>query len=336
MAKVFSKREITRFCSQLQLLINAGVPLLEALSMIARLTKNSTYNMIAEKLSEGESLADAIAAYFPPMLKGAIESAERAGNLEEVLGRMSDYYKHQVEVEEKIKSSLLYPGLVLALCAFSILMLILFVIPDFNNMFRELGIGLPFFTALFINLYEAIVNYGIVSMVLFFIMIAIMAKASKTERGGAFLDSLRMKIRFLHEGQVLQSIRNLGSLLQGGIPMDTALALTAKAINNRSLKNIIMDLKKAVENGSELNRAFSQFPCFSTQIVNMVALGEKSGKLPEMLISAADFCEMEREVLIKRLVTLFEPTLTLVVGIVVAAVALAMFLPMMNMISSLQ
>jgi len=336
MAKTFNKREIFRFCSQLQLLITSGVPLLDALSMIARLTKNPVYNNMAEKLSEGESLARAMSAYFPPVISGSIESAEKAGNLEEVLGRLSAYYKSQVEIEEKIKSAMLYPCLVIILCFFSLLILILFVVPDFKSMFKELGISLPLITTIFMALAEYLAGSWLILISLSLVFIFILKKVLQTERGGACLDHLQMKIRFFYEEQVLQVLRSLGYLLQGGIPLNLALALTVQSIKNRVLKRAMVNLKNEVENGAELNQALSQAPCFSSQIINMVALGEKSGRLSEMLLSATDFYEMEREIFVKRLITLFEPGLTLVVGLLVAVVALAMFLPMINMLSGLQ
>ncbi|MFC1571103.1 type II secretion system F family protein [Candidatus Margulisiibacteriota bacterium] len=330
------KRAIARFCSQFQILLASGVPLLESLQIIKRMLKREELDSIILKLSEGSSLAEAMRCLFPTMVVSSIESAERAGNLEEVLGRLSKYYEERAEMEEKIKSALIYPSFVVTLCLASLIVLLVFVLPGFKSLFSDLDADLPLFTQIIIGFGEGFSKVWYVPVFVCSGLGIYIPRYRKTEQGAMTLDRLILKLRFVYREQIIQSFRTLGSLLRGGIPIVQALTTTANSSKNRAFQNIILEIKRAIEDGEKLSVAFAKYEIFPQEAIQMIAVGENSGTLAEMLLSIANFYEKEREVFIKRFTTMLEPALTLIVGLVVGIIAIAMFLPMINMISKLQ
>ena len=150
------------------------------------------------------------------------------------------------------------------------------------------------------------------------------------------IDQLVLKISLHRKSLVSQMIRTLGELLQGGAPILEALATAVASINNSYLKSIISEIKHSVENGNKLSQAMASSPVFDKEMIDMTEVGENSGQLAEMLINVADLYDREREHSIKRFTTLLEPVMTLVVGLMVGVIAVAMFMPLVNMISQLQ
>jgi type IV pilus assembly protein PilC len=324
---IIKKRQIARFCSQLRMLLGSGVPLLQSLSIVSNILKDKRYETVIQRISEGESLADAMSGHFPPMVTSSIESAERVGSLEETLGRLARYYEERAEVEDKIKSALIYPCFVLSLCFLSLVILFVFVLPGFKDLFADLGADLPLFTRIIIGSGEVVSNtwYLFVTVGLLGIFIA-----------ARFKEKWLLKIRFVSRGQIIQSFKTLGSLLQGGVSITQALDSAANASRIKVFQRIVFEVKEAIENGERLSQVLSNYGIFPQEAIQMIAVGENSGKLGEMLVNIADFYEKEKELFIKRFTSMLEPALTLTVGIVVGIIAIAMFLPMVNMISKLQ
>jgi len=321
------KRGIARFCSQLRMLLGSGVPLLEALSIVSNILKDKCCEMVIQRISEGESLADAMKEVFPPLVTSSIESAERVGSLEEALGRLTKYYEERAEVEDKIKSALIYPCFVLTLCFLSLVILFVFVLPGFKSLFADLGAELPLFSRVIIGSGELVSNFWYL-FVLFFLAVIIIAARLR--------EKWLLKIRFISRGEIIQAFKTVGSLLQGGVSITQALDSAANASRIKTFQKIIAEVKEAIENGERLSHVLGTYRMFPSEAIQMIAVGENSGKLGEMLINIADFYEKEKELFIKRFTSMLEPALTLTVGIVVGIIAIAMFLPMVNMISKLQ
>jgi len=334
--KNLSKCEIARFCDQLRMLLSSGVPLLDSLRIIKNITPHKGYEYLIQRISEGESLAVAMLNYFPPMIISSITGAEKAGNLEEVLERLAKYYEERAETEEKIKSSLLYPCFVIFLSLVSLIVIFMFVLPGFKEMFVDLETELPIFTQIIMGSGEFILATWYISFIIFLAIGVFLVRYKKTDQGKLKIDSLLLKIRFIQREQVCQGFRTLGSLLGGGIPIVEALKTTIDSIKNRAFQKIVLEIKEAIENGERLSEVFSKYKIFPREAIQMISVGEGAGNLSQMLLSIADFYEKEREVFIKRFTSLLEPALTLFVGIIVGVIAISMFLPMINVISELQ
>jgi type IV pilus assembly protein PilC len=335
-SKTLSKREIARFCEQFKMLLSSGVPILEALQIIDGMSARRRFSAIIERLADGSALAQALRDYFPPMVVSSIAGAEKAGNLEEVLGQLAKYYEARAEVEEKIKSAMVYPSFVLILCFMSLFVLFAFVLPGFKSLFLDMGADLPLITLAIMNGGDIIAKVWYLPLVMVVVLGLVFVRFRKSSRGAGIIDGLALRFTSISRQQIMQSFRTLGSLLQGGIPIIGSLKTTAESIGNKAFQKIFLELREAIENGERMSDVLSRYRIFPREMLQMIAVGENSGKLPEMLVSIADFNEKEREVFIKRFTALLEPCLTLAVGIVVGIIALAMFLPMVNMISGLQ
>jgi len=316
--------QLARFCGQLKLFLASGIPLLSSLQML----RYKFIDQIIEQVSHGHSLAEALKPFMPALVISSLESAEQAGNLEEVLDRLAKYYEQCAETEDKIKSALVYPCFVIILCFISLIMIFCFVLPGFEGLFTDLKVELPFLT-------RALIVFGRILPILIVLTLLIslvLFKKTKKEK----LDKLFLKSKLVARVQISHSFRTLGSLLKSGIPISKALSATLNTISNQAFKIIFSNLKDEIENGQSLNQAMDQYKIFPHEARQMIKVGENTGQLAEMLISVADYYEKERETFIKRFTALLEPGLTLFVGIIVGLVVLAMFLPMMNVMSQLQ
>lgn len=334
-----NKRQTARFCSQLKMMLTSGMPLLEALNVIKSLSKTKVgMETIIGKVMEGYSLSEAAANFLPPLAIGSLRAAERAGNLEETLARLAKYYEDKADLEEKFWGVLAYPVFVLILSLLSVIALIIFVIPGMKTIFADLGTEPPLITSLILSLADTLSQFWLIVLVAtaasgFFLFKTWKANPEKIEK---IILKLPLAGKIVRQGLVIQGLGTLGSLLQSGTPINEALSITAKTSHSRVFNKIITEAQERVVNGERLADGLEESHFFPAEGISMVRVGENSGKLAEMLINVADFQAKEREHSLKKFTTLLEPAMTLTVGIVVGFVVLAMFLPLVNMISTLQ
>lgn len=318
------------------MLLSAGVPLLEALRIMQNMSSRSNIQKIIDKLADGHSLAAALEGLFPSMLTVAIEGAERAGSLEATLERLAKHFERQAETEEKIKSVLVYPVFIFVLSLVSVAVLMIFVLPSFKGLFADLGQDLPLFSKLIINAGDAFAQFWYLACVFPTMIGLALFRYKNTPRQRQTIDALLLKLKFVARVHMIDAFRTLGTLLAGGVPIRSALKTVEHAERNTVFKDILRSVRKMVENGESLSNAFSQHTAFPSEAIKMLAVGESSGKLDQMLLHVANYYENEREVLIKRCVSLLEPALTLFIGLLVGLIAIALFLPMLNVISGIQ
>ena len=331
-----SKRQLSRFCGQLKMLLSSGVSLLEALQIIKTISRYSGTDHLIQSVSEGESLASAMRDRFPSLVISSIECAEKTGTLEEVLARLSRYYEERAEVEEKILSALLYPSFVIILCLFSLFILLVFVLPNFKALFQDLGAEMPLYTQIIIGIGETFSKIWYVLFLLLLVVVGFIFRYKKTPAGALKIDQLFLKIKFISREQFILWFRTLGTLLKSGIPIVEALNATVRSSKNLAFQKIVLEIKAGIENGEKLSSLLLRYKMFPVDAIQMIIIAENSGKLDEMLVSISDFYEKEKELFIKRFTVMLEPALTLFVGVIVGIITLAMFMPMMNVISKMQ
>jgi type II secretory pathway component PulF len=339
---MLNKRQTAAFCSQLRSLLAAGLPLLEALTVIKGMPQSKKHGSgmraAIDKLREGWSLSEALAELLPAMAAGAISGAERAGDLEACLGRLAGYYSDKADLEEKVAGSLIYPGFVSVLCFLSILALVIFVIPGMKNLLADLDAQLPPITTFILWLSDGFSVCWPALIVLLLVMAGGVFRLRR--RNPAVIEKMILKTPFLShlysQELTIQAFGTLGALLKGGAPIIEALKITINSTGSPALKNILLKTEKGVVGGEKLSGVLEKCGQFPGEVLQMLKIGEKTGQLDQMLINIADFQAKEREALLKRTVSLIEPAMTLIVGLLVGVVVLAMFLPMVSLISSLQ
>jgi len=319
---------------QLSLLLSSGVPLMEALQSLSAEHKGMQREMIVsikERVSGGVSLYKALEDFpyvFPEFFTSMVHSGEQSGTLEKVLLRLADFLESQNAIRAKVRASLVYPILMMAVSAVVLSFLFTFVIPKIVKIFNDSKAALPFITVVLIFLSNLFIKY-------WWIMTGGMIGATVyVRRFVAAHRRLMDKLLLGLPGNILQSLyysrfaRTLGFLLEGGLPMLRALDLAAKSMGNRELEVSVRDAEKRVAEGQSLSATLEGFP---PVFVQLIATGERSGRLSETLKRAADSYEDEFNRKVSRAVSLFEPAMILVMGLVVLFIVLAVLLPMFQL-----
>ncbi|HHH80675.1 MAG TPA: type II secretion system F family protein [candidate division Zixibacteria bacterium] len=339
--------EISRFTRQFAVMIEAGLPLVQCLDILAAQTTNKVLAKIIanvrDTVSSGSTLADALAKekkVFDQLYVSMIEAGEVGGALDVILKRLADYREKADAIKRKIKGALTYPAIMLVMLVLISFVMLTFVIPIFAGMFEGLGAELPKPTQIVINLSNWLkgnMHFLIGGVILIIIIYKLMRKNSKTRY---YLDYLFLKLplfgMLIRKTAVARFSRTLGTLIQSGVNIIDALQVTAKTAGNdviaRAIKNAII----AISQGETIARPLEESRVFPPMVVQMINVGEKTGNLDTMLAKIADFYEEEVDSAVETLTAMIEPLMTVVMGIVVGGLLVAMYLPMFDIIGKIK
>jgi general secretion pathway protein F len=319
---------------QLSMLISSGVPMIQALNSLSAENKGFYRGVlvsIKERVAGGSGLHKALGEFshiFPEFYINMVMAGEQSGTLGKVLAQLAGFLEKQNAAKAKVRSSMIYPVFMMAVSIVVLSFLFTFVIPKIVKIFRDTQSALPFATVILIFISNIFVNYWW-ALIGFVIAASVSIKRFFRSRQG-LIDKLILKL----PGNIIQSLyyarfaRTLGFLLDGGLPMLRALKLSAGSMGNRILEESVFDAERKVAEGQSLSSTLEKFP---PVFVQLVSTGEKSGKLPETLNMAADSYEEEFNRKVSRAVTVFEPTMILVMGLVVGFIVLGVLLPMFQL-----
>jgi general secretion pathway protein F len=319
---------------QLSTLLSSGVTLMEALNSISEENKGFWKNMlvnIKERVAAGASLSMALDEYgkiFPEFYINMVAAGEAAGNLDKILGRLADFLEAQSSLKSKVRASMVYPAIMICVGFVVLSFLFVFVIPKITKIFKDTENALPFITVVLITVSDIFQKYwwlliGILSA-------AVFGLKRLRERKRLFVDGLILRF----PGNVLQSLyfsrfaRTLGSLLEGGLPVLKALELAAKSIGNKVLEMKVLDAAGRVAEGARLSASLEGFP---PVLLQLMTTGERSGRLVEILKSAADSYEEEFSRKVQKALSLLEPAMILLMGLIVGLIVLAVLLPIFQL-----
>ncbi|HYA87820.1 MAG TPA: type II secretion system F family protein [Nitrospirota bacterium] len=337
-----SAKEFLLFNQEFSTLVKAGLPILQALEILQKRTEKPAFRAALESIIQdikgGTALSDAMAkhpTYFSPLYTATVRAGEKSGALVDVLMRFITYQKKMIAVMTKLKMSLAYPiFLVLALIVVLGIFFI-YVIPNFTEMYSDQAGSLPFLTSLLIEFTRFLTRFT--PFLLAGIVAAGVALYSwqKTVAGRNTLDSIKLKIpliRLLITQYLLAQItRTLATVLRGGIPLVQALDTTAGVINNRAMSRRLSGARVLVTEGVSLAASFERTRVAPDITVRMIEVGESSGDLPLMLEDVADYYDQEVENRLTALTTLIEPVLMLTMGLIMAVIVVALYLPIFEM-----
>jgi type IV pilus assembly protein PilC len=330
------------FNQEFTALIKAGLPILQALEILCKRTEKpgfrSTLESIIHEIKGGAALSDAMAmhpAWFSSLYAATVRAGEKSGALVEVLQRFTLYQKKVLAVRRKFVSALAYPVfLVIALVAV-LTLFFLYIIPNFIQMYGDQAGSLPFLTTLLVSFTRGLTAYAPV------LILAAAASGTgvhlwkKTERGRRVLDGAKLKIpvmrSLLLQYLLSQLTRTLAAVLRGGIPLVQALDTTAGVVDNAVVAQRLRESRKLVTEGVSLAIAFERTRLAPEMTVRMIEVGESSGDLPQMLEDVAEFYDQEVENRLAVLTTLIEPVLMLSMGLIIAAIVVALYLPIFEM-----
>jgi len=336
-----TNRDLAVMTRQLGLLYTSGVNISDALRTIAQQTSNPTLKdvllKVTTKVQEGEGLGEAMRSYphiFPPLLYNMVSAGEVAGSLDAVLDRAAQHFERDTEIEEKVKSALFYPKMVLGVMAVVVVFLLAFVVPRFAELFLGLGVPLPLPTRMLIAAGDFMASYWWALGVAVFAIYVFVLWYGKTPDGRRRFDA--WSLRYPVFGQlnskkiVARFCRTLATLTRSGVPIVPAIALVRQVVGNSVIEDALVPAQEAIRRGETIAPQLANCNIFPPIVVHMVTVGEETGGLDTMLERAADFMEDEVRHISGRMTQLIEPYVIIVIGIGVTFVVLSVVLPMFD------
>ncbi|THB74371.1 MAG: type II secretion system protein GspF [Desulfobacteraceae bacterium] len=333
--------ETAMFTRQLSTLLAAGFPLAGAVSTLASQTRRNALKRILSQLKdaieEGNSFAEALALFphvFSPVYINMVRAGESSGTLEVVLERLADFAEKRESNKKKIQAALAYP-FIMAIIGFAVLLILLvYIVPKIIEIFTGMNQDLPLPTQILVNVSSFAQSYWWGVLPAPFLIMALVTLIRKTDQGGRLIDRFILFLPIF--GPLLRKIiaarisRTLGSLLENGVPMLTALQITRTISGNRVISDLLASAALHVEQGGELGKTLSQSRAFPQLAGQMITVGETSGELENMLEKSAELFERDIETTISTAMSLVEPVIILIMGAVVLFIVLSIFLPILE------
>jgi type IV pilus assembly protein PilC len=334
-------KEFLLFNQELASLLKAGLPILSSLDILTERRKNVVFKRalleVKDKVRGGMSLSEAFAEQgelFPKIYCSTLASGERSGEVSAVLQRYIGYQKTLMATKRKVLSALIYPACLFLMSIAVIVILITMVVPKFVDFYGDLGADLPLITRLLIGLSSLITHYillllaGIVGLVMAF------RAWQRTEAGKLALDRFKLRIplvgMILHKLAASRFVRTLGTLLAGGIPAVSALGISGRAVGNLEFERQLIEVERKVREGSSLWQALDATGLFSDLAIEMTKVGESTGALSDMLINVSEFYDEEIDTSLSTIMALLEPAMLVFMGMIVAMMLLAIYLPLLR------
>lgn len=339
--KKIKTEELYVFASHLSTLIEAGVPLLTSLSILAQQTENQEFKKVIEKINEdineGATFTAAISKYshlFSTLFISMIQAAEKSGKMVHVLKQLSEYLKAQDAFEKKIKSALSYPKFVMSFFMLVLCAIIFGLIPKFKDIFESFDAKLPVPTEILLNISNFAKDNILIELFIIATMVVLFKKYKKRSTVRYYLDKMKLRIPMM--GQlILKSLlakfcKTLSVLLDSGLSLVESIDIASQTSDNVLFTSAIKEVKKGVIEGSTIHHTLQQFPIFPTLMVKMVSIGEASGTLDTMLNKISEIYDGHVDSKIAGLTAIIEPALMVGMGAIVLIVIIALYLPIFN------
>ena len=340
-------RDIVIFTRQFSTMINAGLPLVQALDILAKQTENkvlaaATRDIVFD-VESGHTVADALSKHpkaFSELYVNMVAAGEAGGILDTILMRLATFMEKNDALIRKVKGAMIYPAVIMSVAVIAIAILLIFVIPVFENMFAGVGLALPLPTRIvigasaFLRTFWWAVAGTIAGAVWMF------KRYYATSSGKLKID--RMLLKFPVLGDVLRKsavsrfTRTLGTLISSGVSILDGLEITAKTAGNRVIQDAIMQSRASIAGGDTIAAPLQKSAVFPPMVISMIAVGEQTGGLDEMLAKIADFYDEEVDAAVSGLLSLLEPVMIVFLGVIVGGMVVAMYLPIFDMINAVQ
>ncbi len=344
--KIISTERFLVFNQELLALVRAGLPILQSFDIMLERQKNLRFRDvlidIRDKLKSGISLSDAFASYgdqFPAIYSTSIRAGERSGDLEGVLKRFLRYQKIIVNLRKRVIGAMIYPAVLIVLSAAMVFIMLTRVIPKFAEFYAGFGAELPWFTTLMIKVAN-LLNQNLIILVVVSVVGFVFFRRWASTTGRLLYDRFKLGIPLvggiLHRFAILQFTQSLGTLLSGGTPMVPAIEIASQSVTNQLVATRIYSIIQNVRNGEPLWRSLESTNAVSDLAVEMIKVGESTGALTEMLSNVSEFYDEEIEARLTRLVAAIEPLILVFMGIVIATLLYAFYLPLFQLSSVTQ
>ena len=335
--------DLVLFARQMYSITKAGLPLLRGLRSLAQATHNvqlrdALYDVL-QSLESGRDFASSLARHpdiFPPLFLSMVRVGESTGTLDNAFLRLCEYLAQDQEVQDRVKSAIRYPAIVVVVIAIAIVIITIFVIPNFAPLFRILGNDIPLPTRIIMGTSSFVRHHGALLLAALVLLVAGIKRYLATEAGRYRWDRMKLRLpvigELMHQAVLSRVMRSLSISLAAGLPMIQALTLLARSAGNEYLSERLLRLRDAVERGESLSRAAAATGIFPPLVLQMIAVGEETGELTSLLEEVSGFYHREVDYRLRNLSAMIEPILMIFVGGLVLILALGVFLPMWNMI----
>lgn len=335
--------ELLLFTRQLSTIVNAGLPLLQGLDILAEQTEDPNFSQIirdvAQNVESGETFSEALRRHpraYPDLYVSMVRAGEAGGDLDGVLMQLADYLEATEELKRRIKSAMTYPVVAFGMILLIASGLILFVVPQFEEIFNSLGGRLPLPTRILITVSDTLRSFGALIVVAAFIGAIIAVRIyGQTESGRYNIDAFKLRLpvfgKLLRKVAISRFSRTLSTLTRSGVAILQALEIVERTAGNEVFARVIRDAGDSVRNGETLAEPLARSGEFPAMVTRMIGVGEKTGALEAMLQKIADFYDSEVKAAVDSMTSLIEPILILFMGIIVGGIVIALFLPILNL-----
>jgi type IV pilus assembly protein PilC len=337
-------KDLAVFSRQFATMINSGLSLLRALTILADQTENKrlaqTIGEVRSEVEKGTALSTALAQHpkvFNRLFVAMIRSGEVGGFLDQVLLRVAETLERDVALRSKIKSAMTYPVVVFAMVLLIVTAMLMFIVPMFKNLYASLGGTLPLPTRILIGV-SNVVKHGFPFVILGIVLLTFgFRRWVATPSGRYRMDAFKLRApifgTLFHKSALSRFSRTLATLLRSGVPILQALEIVSDTVNNGVMSKAVRDVQDAVREGESLAVPLGKHAVFPAMVVQMLAVGEETGALDTMLSKVADFYDQEVEATVQALTSLIEPILIAVMGGAVGSMVIALYMPMFNIIN---
>ncbi|MBN1572714.1 MAG: type II secretion system F family protein [Deltaproteobacteria bacterium] len=341
-----TKKDLVIFTRQFATMIDAGLPLVQCLDILGSQQEKKTFKNIIFNVKEdvegGATFADALSKHpkiFDALYVNLVAAGEVGGILDTILNRLAAYIEKAESLKSKVKGALVYPATIVGVAVVVTGILMVFVVPMFQEMFAGAGVALPVPTQILVNLSNFVKTKLYIAIIAGIVFVISFTYFYRTDLGNRIIDDLILKVpvfgSLLKKVAVARFTRTLGTMISSGVPIMDALEITAKTAGNKTVEIEVMATRTGISEGKTIAEPMSQSRVFPPMVVQMVAVGEATGNMDAMLNKIADFYDDEVDNAVAALTSLLEPMLMVFLGVVVGGMVIALYLPIFNMAAAM-
>ena len=340
-------KSLAVFTRQLATMIDAGLPLVQSLDILAEQEENPAFrtilNQVKEDVESGMTFAAALKKHpkaFNELYVNMVVAGEESGTLDLIMNRLAIFIEKSEALRRKVKSALMYPMIVTFVAIVVVGILMIFVIPTFEKMFREAGQPLPALTQLVVDMSKFIRSHILYVIAGVIVLIFLFRRVRQTNRGRKAMDRILLHLPvfgiLLRKVAVARFTRTLSALMTSGVPILDGLQIVAKTSGNKLIEDTVLDARESISSGENIAKPLARSKVFPPMVTRMISAGESTGALDQMLNKIADFYEDEVDTAVAGLTSMLEPIMIVFLGGVVGTIVIAMYLPIFNMANAIR
>jgi len=339
-----STRDLAIFTRQFATMITAGLPLVQCLDILSQQSDSAALrkviNDVRNDVESGTTLAEALGKHpkvFDNLFVNMVEAGEAGGVLDDILLRLATYIEKAEALRRKVKAAMTYPTVVLVVAVGTTTFMLLFIIPTFAKIFKDFGGELPLPTAIVLMLSDFLRSYWYLLFGAVAGLIVLFKRFYATDKGEKIIDRLKLRMPILGDllkkAAIARFTRTLGTLISSGVPILTGLEITARTAGNRVIQEAVLATRASIREGQTIAAPLKESKVFPPMVVQMIAVGEETGALDEMLNKIATFYDDEVNTAVDTLTSIIEPVMIVVMGLLVGGMVVAMYMPMFKLIN---